>query len=216
MKRITKKCLVMNLVFMMSIETSISAMADTAAWSGLSQEYGVTADGYVFANEITEEMIKDIEAVNSEMAESKENVHYAVVDGGVSARLQDDLQDWVYKMCSEYGIQGYERLVLAKLYCESGYNPNTVHRNKNGTMDYGIAQINSSNHARLRQLLGITDFMDPYQSIRAGVYMLSECLRANGFNEEMALVAYNSGRNGISSSKYSRKVMGIKNSEVVS
>ena len=113
-------------------------------------------------------------------------------------------------MCAEYGIPGYEKLIISKLYCESGFNPNVKHRNKNGTVDYGIAQINSSNHSWLRKTLGITDFMDPYQSIRCGVYMMSENLKKNGFNESMALVAYNTGKNGISSTSYSRKVLRIK------
>jgi len=40
--------------------------------------------------------------------------------------------------------------------------------------------------------------------------MMSENLKKNGFNESMALVAYNTGKNGISSTSYSRKVLRIK------
>ncbi|WP_373262215.1 lytic transglycosylase domain-containing protein [Hungatella hathewayi] len=173
-------------------------------------------------NELTEEeinMVEDAVAINSPEYQTDGVVmngitYYTINDNGQQAYLSQDLQDWVYQMCAEYGIPGYEKLIISKLYCESGFNANAKHRNKNGTVDYGIAQINSSNHSWLRKTLGVTDFMDPYQSIRCGVYMMSENLKKNGFNESMALVAYNTGKNGISSTSYSRKVLRIKDAVI--
>lgn len=175
----------------------------------LDSIYTTTEDGYIVADEVSQEDLSKMLAVN----ESRD--HYTVNDNGDISKLSDELQDWVYQMCAEYGISGYEKLVMSKLYCESGYDANCKSYNKNGTYDSGLAQINSSNHSWLRRELGITDFYDPYQSIRAGVYMLSKCLKENNFNEEMALVAYNSGRNGIKQSSYSRKVIRIKDSCIV-
>lgn len=219
MKKTKRKCIIANLILAMTILSATPALASEAVQNEkLSEEYKVTDDGYIVADEISEEALKSIVTINrkaetiiSQEAQSQ-TVHYTIVDNGNPKRLSDDLQDWVYKMCEEYKIHGYEKVILSKLYCESNYNPNVVHRNKNGTIDYGIAQINSSNHARLKRQLGITNFMDPYQSIRAGVYMYSECLKQNGYNEEMALAAYNTGRNGISSTKYTKRVLNIKNS----
>lgn len=178
-------------------------------------------DGYIIVDELSKEeqiTVEEEVAVNNpasqkeEAATSSEFTYYTVNDGGYHVRLSNDLQNWVHQMCNEYGIPGYEKLIISKLYCESSFNPNTKHKNKNGTTDYGIAQINSCNHNMLRNTLGITDFMDPYQSIRCGVYMMSQNLKKNGFNEGMALVAYNTGRNGIASTSYSQKVLRIKNS----
>lgn len=187
--------------------------------------YEVNQEGYVVINVLDEEMLDLVESIpavnNSEVVAAEESAkaaaeaipsrsYYAVNDNGHTVRLSNELQDWVYQMCVEYGIPGYEKLIISKLYCESGFNQNATHRNRNGTVDYGIAQINSSNHKWLRNTLGVNDFMDPYQSIRCGVYMMSKCLAENGHNESMALAAYNTGRNGISSTQYSRNVLRIK------
>lgn len=169
-------------------------------------------NGYVKEEE--GENIEEQNLENQKVEENKPNEHYTVFDNGYPAHLDDNLQDWVYQMCNEYNIPGYEKLIMSKLYCESSYRTNLIHTNTNGTKDYGIAQINSSNHARLRRELGINDFLDPYQSIRAGVYMMSECLADNGYNESSALAAYNTGRNGLGSTKYSRRVLAIKDSAI--
>ncbi len=44
------------------------------------------------------------------------------------------------KIAASHGID--EDVFVAVLYCESGMNPKAVNRNKNGTIDYGIAQFN--------------------------------------------------------------------------
>lgn len=218
MKKIMKKCLILNFVLAMTIASSIPTFAYEEG-PGFTEEYNLTDDGYIIVDEIPIEDIETMVSVNSESAPGTEQMmnhqYYTINDGGHTARLSNDLQDWVYQMCAEYGLSGHEKLVMAKLYCESSYNPNAKNYNRNGTVDYGLAQINSSNHARLRRTLGITDFMDPYQSIRAGVFMLSESMQRNGYNEQMSLVAYNTGKNGISSSKYSRRIMTIKDSALL-
>lgn len=184
----------------------------------LEKAHEADSDEFIFVDDLTQEELKEIEEkpavndpekINNEVS-SAGFTHYAINDNGEEIYLSEDLQNWVYQMCAEYGISGYEKLIISKLYCESGFNANTKHLNKNGTVDYGIAQINSSNHSWLRNILGITDFMDPYQSIRCGVYMMSENLKRNGYNESMALVAYNTGKNGIQSTTYSKKVLKIK------
>lgn len=224
MEKSTKRYLVSNLILMLSIASSFPALAASGPENSnqieLSDEYEVTEDGYIVVEEMPEEMVEALNAVNSTEETQNPNSetgnqHYTIVDNGTTAKLSDELQDYVYEECSEYGISGYEKVILAKLYCESSYNPNLKHYNKNGTYDSGLAQINSSNHSRLKRELGITDFYDPYQSIKAGVYMFSQCLKQNGYNESMALAAYNTGKNGINSTKYSRKVLNIKDNAIV-
>lgn len=175
---------------------------------------------YLVPEAVSAETIQEPEVVYEDVQEtgSQKRIYYTVVavdeTGSPQSRLSTELQDWVYEMCAEYDIAGYEQLMIAKLYCESSFRTSLQHTNKNGTTDSGIAQINSCNHARLRRELGITDFMDSYQSIRCGVYMMAGNLKANDYDEEKALVAYNMGQGkvnaGVTTSKYSRRVLLIR------
>ena len=106
------------------------------------------------------------------------------------------------------------KLVLAVIDGESEGNPDAINRNKNGSTDHGLMQINSCNHEWLSKELGITDFHDPVQNIQAGTYILS-LLTAKYDNYHWVLMAYNMGekrtrelwRQGIRTSRYSRKIM---------
>lgn len=126
--------------------------------------------------------------------------------------MGDDLQRFLYKECKDNGID--YRLVLAVIKVESNYNSDRVSR----TGDYGLLQINIVNHGELKKRLHINDFLNPYDSIRAGVYMLSNLGERYGDIDEV-LMAYNLGeqgmkmavRNGNYSSKYSRKIRAIYN-----
>lgn len=129
--------------------------------------------------------------------------------------LDKDIQIYLYNKCQEYNVS-YE-LALAVIKIESNFNPDLVHKNSNESRDYGLFQINSINHKWLSEKLSITDFLNPYQNIDAGVYMLSELLKKYN-NEHIVLMSYNMGERatkslvsrGISSSRYSRKVIETK------
>lgn len=121
----------------------------------------------------------------------------------------------MYTLCNEYGVD-YD-LALAVMVKESGGNPTALNtKNRNGTYDSGIMQINSTNHAWLSKELGIKDFNNPYDNMKAGVYMLS---LFDYDNPHKILMAYNMGegtmkrlfKQGITSSTYSRDVMEIYN-----
>lgn len=75
---------------------------------------------------------------------------------------------------------------------ESGGNPNAICRNDNGTRDYGLMQINSIHFKTLRQW-GIDErnIMDPKVNIYVGSWILSEHIKAQGFNFK-ALGSYHS------------------------
>lgn len=108
--------------------------------------------------------------------------------------LSEDLQRFTYACSSDAGVE-YE-LVLAIMWRESRFDPNAVGYNRNGTKDNGIMQINDVNKGWLSEKYGITDLMDPYQNIRAGVTMLSELLHE--YNDvEAALMAYHYGEAGM-------------------
>ena len=77
-------------------------------------------------------------------------------------------------MATKYGIQ-YE-LFLAMMYVESGFNASKI----SSTNDYGMCQINRSNHSYLTKQLGITNFLDPYQNMQAGAFFLARYFRSWG------------------------------------
>lgn len=108
--------------------------------------------------------------------------------------LASDYQKYAYSLCMQYGIE-YE-LFLAVMYKESGYNIRAL----GGGNSYGLCQIHISNHANLRNKLGISDFYDPYDNMTAGAYLLShyfEAAKKRVSNpddiEVYALNAYNMG-----------------------
>lgn len=74
---------------------------------------------------------------------------------------------------------------------ESGHNPYAVNRNKNGTYDIGLMQINSIHLKRLAKY-GITrqKLFDPRISVYAGAMILRECMDKYG-NNWNAVSCYN-------------------------
>lgn len=89
-------------------------------------------------------------------------------------------------------------LLFCIMWRESNFNPYEIGKNTNGTYDYGLMQINSSNFSFLSQKIGITsmnDLLDPYKNIDCGVYFISSYLRKyNDYNK--ALMCYNLGEGG--------------------
>lgn len=121
----------------------------------------------------------------------KEYKYYEVYDKYYGSdkwhSLSKKLQEYTYELCIEYKIEKYYTLLLCQMYHESKYNPKAV----SASNDYGLAQINICNHRSLRKKLGITNFLDPRQSILCNVYMMSGYLKEVG--AEKALLWYNSG-----------------------
>ena len=119
---------------------------------------------------------------------------------------------------TEYGAK-YEvdtDLIKAIIFCESDGKIKARNKNKDGTTDHGLMQINSCNHEWLKKELGITDFYDINQNIHCGVFMIADLMDRHT-DLHTVLMAYNMGEKrtrelrsqGIYTSKYSRKVMGV-------
>jgi len=141
---------------------------------------------------------------------------YVVPDGMIyyNVPLERHLQEFLWYQSKQREVP-FE-LALAVMHYESTFRywvrggPN-----RNGTFDYGLMQINQVNHERLRQRLGITDFLCPYDNIIAGVYILAEALSAGNGCWHRGLMAYNMGiggmrrsvNNGTYTTAYSRRVI---------
>lgn len=124
--------------------------------------------------------------------------------------LSKELQLYTYTRCVDYGIADHYELVLAMMWQESNFTPDTISK----TNDYGIMQINVCNHEWLMDVIGTTNFLDVSQNIDAGTYIISKLL-IKYEDEHKALMSYNMGERGASlnweagiyTSNYSRGVV---------
>jgi len=123
--------------------------------------------------------------------------------------LSDNVQEYLFEQCKLKGVP--MTLSLAVIWTESTYQEALI----SATNDYGLMQINRSNHGWLSRDLGINNFLDPYENIEAGVHMLGMYLSKYG-SSHRALMAYHLGEGGAStewnagnySSNYSNLVVG--------
>lgn len=121
--------------------------------------------------------------------------------------LDRELQDYIRELCDEHGIP--MPLVIAQIEVESSFRSNLISE----TNDYGLMQINKVNHAWLSEQYGITDFLDPYQSVFCGITILSQHY-AQYQQMDRSLMAYNLGATGarrlwdkgIYETSYTRKI----------
>ncbi|OXJ21501.1 invasion protein IagB [Burkholderia sp. HI2714] len=93
---------------------------------------------------------------------------------------------------SMFGIA--PELLYAIAEQESSLNPRAVGRNRDGSEDLGLMQINSRHLPRLRQL-GISEsqlLKDPCLSVIVGASILSDMMKRYGYSWE-AVGAYNAG-----------------------
>lgn len=122
--------------------------------------------------------------------------------------LSHDVQDYIRELCEKNDIP--MSLVIAIIEVESSFRPNVV----SSTNDYGLMQINKSNHGWLTKEYDIKDFFDPYENIFCGITILSQ--KYSGVQSlDKTLMAYNLGltkakqlwSKGIYQTSYSKKVL---------
>ena len=125
--------------------------------------------------------------------------------------MDEGIQEYVYWMADAYEIDF--TFLMALIRSESNFQADVV----SATNDYGLMQINQKNHEWLTNAVGVTDFLDPYQNIQAGVYILNTLFEKYD-DPHMVLMAYNMGEGGASKlwdqgiyqSKYSQRVIGYQ------
>lgn len=109
----------------------------------------------------------------------------------LDCKMPEEQQEFVYYLCSGYNLDF--TLVMALIQHESSFDPNVI----SNTNDYGYMQINAINHDWLTETIGVTDYTDPYQNIRAGVFVLRKLFERYQ-DTDMVLMAYDMGENGAS------------------
>lgn len=105
--------------------------------------------------------------------------------------LDRDLQEFIFYLSAGYNMDF--TFVMALIQHESNYQADAI----SSTNDYGLMQINQCNHAYITETLGITDFLDPYQNVRAGMFILRKLFEKYEAPEKV-LMAYNMGETGAS------------------
>ena len=77
--------------------------------------------------------------------------------------MDESLQEYVYWMADAYEVDF--TFLMALIRNESNFQADVI----STTNDYGLMQINQKNHEWLSNAVGVTDFLDPYQNIQAGM-----------------------------------------------
>ena len=103
--------------------------------------------------------------------------------------LDVNLQWYIIQKCEAKAIP--PELVIALIWRESRYQADVI----SSTGDYGLMQINKINHAELSKKLNISDWIEPYQNIKAGIYILDGCIEHTDTYDK-ALMCYNLGKTG--------------------
>lgn len=158
----------------------------------------------------------DAEPVETEVRaqedpEEPEKIEQALQEQGYlheEIPLDFDLQCHLITVCEEYGVPYH--IALGVIQAESSFTADA----SNGTC-FGYMQINKINAEWLSESIGVTDLTDPYQNLRAGVFILSDLFGDYG-DWNKALIAYNYGpagaqkhifSKGYTTTGYSRAVM---------
>lgn len=123
-----------------------------------------------------------------------------------------DLKEYTSQVCDEYGVD--YSLALGVIYNESRFKSGLTHMNSNGTIDYGLMQVNEVNFKYLNKTLGITSMnqlLDDRVGIRCGVHLLAYHKNATG-NDSAALLRYQVGegtyRKYVKSGKHTNDIHG--------
>lgn len=134
--------------------------------------YGRSADGKIF---------------DGDMSVSYESEDTLFVPLGVP--LDSDVQEFIYYLSKGYNMDF--TFVMAIIQQESGYQPGAV----SNTDDYGLMQINKVNHGYITDEIGVTNYLDPYENVRAGMFILRKLFEKYETPEKV-LMAYNLGESG--------------------
>ena len=136
------------------------------------QKYG-TLDGKIFDSEISMDWSNGAE------------LGFVPLD----VPMDKNLQEFVY--CLSYGYDIDFPFIMGLIQKESNFRTSVISK----TDDYGLLQINTINHEWLSEKFGFTDFLDPYQNTRAGLYILRKLFEKYE-DPSKVLMAYNLGETG--------------------
>lgn len=103
--------------------------------------------------------------------------------------MDEEMQEFIY--CLSYGYNVEFPFVMALIEHESSFKADVISE----TNDYGLMQINKINHEQLTTKLGVTNFLDPYENTRSGIFMLRKLFEKYE-DPARVLMCYNLGETG--------------------
>lgn len=106
----------------------------------------------------------------------------------IDCPLDDETQQMILERCEELNLDF--AFVMAVIYTESSFRANA-----DSGSSVGLMQINRVNHGWLSKELGLTDFFNPEQNVKAGTYMLLDLFDKYD-DPAKVLMAYNMGEAG--------------------
>ena len=110
----------------------------------------------------------------------------------LDCELSEELQEFTYYMCRAYYIDF--DFAMSLMFSESSFNAAAVSQDGH---DFGLMQIRDCNNDWLKEELGVTDMLNPYENIRAGLYILRGLFEK--YNDSSKVVmAYKMGEYGAS------------------
>ena len=135
------------------------------------------------------------------------NINFTLLD----VPMGEEEQEFVFYLAVGYNIDF--TLAMALIQHESSFRADLV----SSTQDYGLMQINQINHKYLTDTIGVTDYLDPYQNIRAGMFTLRKLFERYQDTNKV-LMAYNMGESGASrlwekgiyETNYTEKILNIQ------
>lgn len=130
-----------------------------------------------------------------------------------------DLKRYTAEICNEYDVD--YSLTVAVIYNESRFQSGLTHKNSNGTIDYGLMQVNEVNFDFLHRTLGINsmkELLDDEIGVRCGVALLAYHKQFTE-SDSAALLRYQIGagkyqqylKNGRYTNKTHQQVLGYFN-----
>jgi len=97
----------------------------------------------------------------------------------------DELKSYTQSVCDEYNVD--YSLALGVIYNESRFQSGLTHVNSNGTVDYGLMQVNKTLGIR-----SMSELLDDRTGIKCGVQLLAYHKQYTG-NDSAALLRYQIG-----------------------
>lgn len=111
---------------------------------------------------------------------------------GIKICYAHPLTQCMYDAGNKYSVNPEILWAIAKV--ESSFDANAINKNKNGSYDYGVMQINSI-WAKTIGYENWSKLSDPCYNIHVGAWILSQCIARNGYNWK-AIGCYNSSTPG--------------------
>lgn len=162
----------------------------------------IRTDDIIMYNDVEEDIDEDIDSVEDVFLPIGE--YYDNIKNG-NMSFDGDLQEYLWWKCEENGVDFY--IIMAQICEESEYKETARGHNTNGTVDKGLAQINSKYLGYFEELMGRSiDPYNPYDAIDWIVFFHGyekPYWISNGYNNndaDMAVLgSYNKGRNNMKS-----------------